>query len=279
MPDAAWAVNGYPPGSSQGRDAALVPTSSHCVSTRQRQRTLVHRSSSRPAPDAIEPRLFPRRSAQRSSANAPVGGLKPPPVGRLQRARQPLSLLQHRIQRDHHLPIRPASCVRVHNFSRTAPLYGVLPTSTSSNVRDTRFSATTGRSASERRVGTQCLRFLPRHAPSRDLWGLRPRWPYRRSPSHVPCKSRRPGSRRLHAGHHLASSRVSARLVLEDTPGPPILMPSERVSTLQQRTPVQVSPGRALLERLPGPHLTRSSRAVSPDAHHDSLQLTQLGVV
>jgi hypothetical protein len=49
------------------------------VSTRQRQRACAHRSSSRPIPDAIEPRLFPRRSAQRSSANAPVGGLKPPP--------------------------------------------------------------------------------------------------------------------------------------------------------------------------------------------------------
>ena len=121
MPDAAWAVNGYPPGSSQGRDATLVPTSSHCVSTRQRQRTLAHRSSSRPVPDAVEPRLSPRRSAQRSSANAPVGGLKPPPEGRLQRAKQPPSLLQHHIQRNHHLPIRPASCVRVHNISRTAP--------------------------------------------------------------------------------------------------------------------------------------------------------------
>ena len=31
----------------------------------------------------------------------------------------------------------------------------------------------------------------------------------RRSPSHVPCESRRPGSRRLHAGHHLASRRVA----------------------------------------------------------------------
>jgi hypothetical protein len=34
----------------------------------------------------------------------------------------------------------------------------------------------------------------------------------RSSPSHVPCKSRRPGSRRLYAGRHLASNRVSARL-------------------------------------------------------------------
>ena len=131
MPDAAWAVNGYPPGSSQGRDATLVPTSSHCVSTRQRQRTLAHRSSSRPVPDAVEPRLSPRRSAQRSSANAPVGGLKPPPEGRLQRAKQPPSLLQHHIQRNHHLPIRPASCVRVHNISRTAPHPSVSPSTSS----------------------------------------------------------------------------------------------------------------------------------------------------
>ena len=35
-------------------------------------------------------------------------------------------------------------------------------------------------------------------------------------------------------------------------------------------------PGRAILERLPGPHLTGSSPAFSLDAHHDSLQLTQL---
>src|SRR5664279_6311969 len=99
MPDATWAVNGRPPGSSQDEEATLVSTSSFRLSTRQRQRTCVHRSSSRPIPDAIEPRLFPRRSAQRSSANAPVGGLKPPPEGRLQRAIQPPSLLQHRSQR------------------------------------------------------------------------------------------------------------------------------------------------------------------------------------
>src|SRR6266498_5557640 len=102
MPDAAWAVNGRPPGSSQGEEATLVSTSSFRLSTRQRQRTCVHRSSSRPAPDAIESRLFPRRSPQRSSANAAVGGLKPPPAGRLQRAKQPPSLLQHRSQRTHH---------------------------------------------------------------------------------------------------------------------------------------------------------------------------------
>src|SRR6266496_3652404 len=61
-------------------------------STRQRQRASAHRSSSRSTPDAITSRLFPRRSPQRSSANANVGGLKPSPAGRLRRARQPPSL-------------------------------------------------------------------------------------------------------------------------------------------------------------------------------------------
>ena len=37
--------------------------------------------------------------------------------------------------------------------------------------------------------------------------------PYRGALSHVPHESRRPGSRHLHAGHHLASRRVSARLI------------------------------------------------------------------
>jgi hypothetical protein len=51
--------------------------------------------------------------------------------------------------------------------------------------------------------------------------------PYQRSPSHVPCKSRRPGSRRLYAGHHLARTRAPARLIPEDTPEPPVSMPSQ----------------------------------------------------
>jgi hypothetical protein len=35
----------------------------------------------------------------------------------------------------------------------------------------------------------------------------------RHPPSHVPCRSRRPDSRRLHAGHRLASKRAPARLI------------------------------------------------------------------
>src|SRR6266487_4185851 len=36
---------------------------------------------------------------------------------------------------------------------------------------------------------------------------------YRVMPSHVPRRSRRPGSRRLHAGHRLANQRAPARLI------------------------------------------------------------------
>ena len=38
---------------------------------------------------------------------------------------------------------------------------------------------------------------------------------FRRSPSHVPCKSRRPGSRRLYAGHHLAKNTGTRQAHLE----------------------------------------------------------------
>ena len=53
-------------------------------------------------------------------------------------------------------------------------------------------------------------------------------------------------------------------------------MPSLRFRRLNSARPPWLAPGQALLERLPGPHLTRSSRAFSLDAHHDSLRLTQL---
>jgi hypothetical protein len=84
-------------------------------STRQRQRARAHRSSSQTTPDVITSRLFPRRSPQRSSANADAGGLKPSPAGRLRRARQPPSLRTApqpagRPSRD-----RPAFRVHVHN--------------------------------------------------------------------------------------------------------------------------------------------------------------------
>ena len=64
-----------------------------------------------------------------------------------------------------------------------------------------------------------CLGTLPllgRVAARAQLNGRR----CRRSPSHVPCKSRRPGSRRLYAGHRLARTRAPARLVPGGKQGP-----------------------------------------------------------
>src|SRR5665811_1822157 len=57
---------------------------------------------------------------------------------------------------------------------------------------------------------------------------------YRGLPSHVPCSSRRSGSRRLYAGHHLASKRAPARLIpgLGERPGFDVMF---AISTLQQR--------------------------------------------
>jgi hypothetical protein len=81
------------------------------ISTRRRQRACAHRSSSRTPPDAIEPRLFPRRSPQRSSANAARGGLEPLPAERLWRTNKPPSPIQHRFQWTATIHLH----VRVHN--------------------------------------------------------------------------------------------------------------------------------------------------------------------
>jgi hypothetical protein len=111
------------------------------------------------------------------------------------------------------------------------------------------------------------------HTPFYDLGGLRPRSRHRRSPSHVPCKSRRPDSRRLYAGHHLARNTGTRQAHLRDEAGPPISMPTKPFRRLNDDTQPDL-PGRALLERLPGPHLTQSSHAFSPVAQHDGLQPT-----
>jgi hypothetical protein len=88
---------------------------------------------------------------------------------------------------------------------------------------------------------------------------------YRHLPSRVPCESRRPGSRRLHAGHRLASKRVSARLIPELL-GCPGSDATFLVSTRHQRF---------AYARLPGPRLTPIPGAFSSIAHHDGLQPTQ----
>ena len=82
--------------------------------------------------------------------------------------------------------------------------------------------------------------------------------PYRYTPSHVPCSSRRSGSRRLHTGHHLASKRVSARFIprIYIDPG------SDVVSCLSMLR------RRFALARLPDPCLT----AFTPPFPHRSPQ-------
>ena len=66
-----------------------------------------HRSSSRPTPDVIRSRLFSHRSTPRSSAKAPVSGLRPPPLKVAPEVQNFLHLLvQHRGPRatSAHLP-------------------------------------------------------------------------------------------------------------------------------------------------------------------------------
>jgi hypothetical protein len=139
------------------------------------------------------------------------------------------------------------------------------------------FAATTGRSASERRdwysvppvsaVGRLPLATLDLTTPGR-------------------CFAARLLTFRARAADqaHAASTpdttwpatRAPARLIPRGYQGPPVSMPSHAFRRLNSARPPRISPDRALLERLPGPHLTRSRRAFSLDAHHDSLQLTQL---
>jgi hypothetical protein len=69
-------------------------------------------------------------------------------------------------------------------------------------------------------------------------------------------------------------TRAPARLIPGISGGPgfdAICMGFRRLNSARSAE----SSGRTLLERLPGPHLTRSRRAFSPDARHDGLQPTQ----
>jgi hypothetical protein len=80
MPVTAWPVNGRPPGSIP---RPLVRPGFGDI------RICFDTSSSDHLPDPYlthQVRLFPHRSPRQSSANAAVGGLKPPPAGRLRRA-------------------------------------------------------------------------------------------------------------------------------------------------------------------------------------------------
>jgi hypothetical protein len=127
------------------------------------------------------------------------------------------------------------------------------------------FTATTSRSASERRdrysmppvsaVGTLPLA-TPDHDPGSSLSTLA----FSRS-AQEPQTRLTPPLRRTPPGQQ---PRASARLISKADPGPPISMPSTRVSTPQQRTPAQTSWAGTILERLPDPRLTRSRLAFFP---------------
>jgi len=94
MPDTTWPVNGHPPGSS--RDYPPAPVSMPANLFRH-----VNGYNARlPDPRLTrEPGLLPHRSPRQSSANAAVGGLKPPPAGRLRRANNPSSPVQHHLKK------------------------------------------------------------------------------------------------------------------------------------------------------------------------------------
>src|SRR3954469_1902183 len=107
---------------------------------------------------------------------------------------------------------RPAPRLIDRTFRISRPL-GSTATPASSD-----FTATTGRSGSERRVGTQCLRFLPLAGSLSRPW--RPTTPVAAS-TLVPRKSRTPSSRRLNAGHRLASHRDTRQAHHGRTARPP----------------------------------------------------------
>jgi hypothetical protein len=125
-----------------------------------------------------------------------------------------------------------------------------------------RFTATTSRSANERRIGTQCLRFLPRHAPSRDQGANSPQvaisaLAFSRSvrAADQDHAASTPGTAWPVCGHPPSS-------ILKGRTRTSISMPP-KVFDASTATLVPDFPGRALLGRLPGPLLARSSRAFS----------------
>ena len=110
------------------------------------------------------------------------------------------------------------------------------------------FTTNTGRSASEHRnrysmPPVSAVSTLPLAA--RQYWPAGPDGRFRRSPSHVPCQSRRPGSRRLHAGHHLASHRDTRQAHHERTARPLAFDATSifLLTTHQQRTPTPRTSG------------------------------------
>jgi hypothetical protein len=137
-----------------------------------------------------------------------------------------------------------------------------------------RFTATTGRSASEHRIGTQCLRFLPRHAPSHDHKRAGRRigarlLTFRARAADQDHAASTPGTTWPIHGHPPGSSRGKTQV-------PRFRCQLTYLSTPQQRTPVRISrtsasgtsswsPPDAITPRLlPGRSPRRSSANAAP---------------
>jgi len=115
MPDTTWAVSGYPPDSS--RSSVATPVSMLSNSFRHvHDRELSFIAHLPGPPDMITSCLFPRRSRQRSSANAPRGSLEPSSARRLWRATT--SILSCSTAA-HETTILPCLAFRVHVHNHT----------------------------------------------------------------------------------------------------------------------------------------------------------------
>ena len=144
------------------------------------------------------------------------------------------------------------------------------PLGSTSTASSRSFTATTSRSASAIRVGTPSLAVSPAWEPP----SRRHRRQYRKAPSHVPCKSRRSGSRRLHAGRHLAGKTGHPPGSSRDYPLAPVLMPTNlfrHVNGYNARLPDP------RLTRVPGLFPHRSPRQSSANAAVGGLKPPPVG--
>ena len=121
------------------------------------------------------------------------------------------------------------------------------------------FPATTGRSASERRIGTQCLRFLPRHAPFATLGPATPdaasTLAFSRSVQE-PQTRLTPPLRRAPPGQQTGIRQACLEGEIRTSDFDAVFSLFRRLNSAR---PSRVSRSERFLERLPGPHLTRSS--------------------
>jgi hypothetical protein len=152
--------------------------------------------------------------------------------------------------------LRPRLIDRTFRISR--PL-GSTATPASSD-----FTATTGRSASERRIGTQCLRCLPLAGSLSRPW--RPTTPVAASTLafsrsvQEPQTRLTPPSRRAPPGQSSGHPPGSSR---ENSQTPRFRCHLDYANDASTAHPHPGPPERGFLARLPGPHLTRPS-APSP---------------